>query len=274
MSLTVGSKDYSESLILGQIAIAVLGNAGADVTDQTGLSGSATVRSALEDGDIDLYWEYTGTAWVDYLGETESISDPDELFDAVAEADAGNGITWTSMAPANSTYGIAVLTSDAEEYGLESISDLATLLASDPSLATFCGDSEFISRDDGYVGLTEAYGLDIPDSGVTSVEGGFLYAAYAGTGDCFAGDVYSVLYGAIDALNITVLTDDLGFFPPYNPAVSTTSEYSDQIATLLDPVAALLDDETLQGLNELVDVEGEDPADVATDWLTDQGFLD
>src|SRR5699024_8029795 len=90
-SFTVGSKEFTESRVLAQIAIAVLEDAGASTTDQTGISGSATVREALETGEIDLYWDYTGTGWVNILGNTtEDV--PEDLYTAVAQPDPENGV--------------------------------------------------------------------------------------------------------------------------------------------------------------------------------------
>src|SRR5690606_31416114 len=91
--LTVGSKEFTESHVLGQITLVALENEGATVQDQTGISGSATVRQALERGEIDMYWDYTGTGWVNILGHTtEDV--PEDLYAAVAEEDAENGIAW------------------------------------------------------------------------------------------------------------------------------------------------------------------------------------
>src|SRR5215213_3907829 len=83
-SVTVGSKEFTESVLLGQITIAALQAAGAEAADQTGLTGTDTVRAALESGEIDLYWEYTGTGWVNILGNTTADL-PDDLFAAVSE---------------------------------------------------------------------------------------------------------------------------------------------------------------------------------------------
>ncbi|MFO8075198.1 MAG: glycine betaine ABC transporter substrate-binding protein, partial [Egibacteraceae bacterium] len=89
--VTVASKEFTEQVILGQMLVIALEDAGADVTDETSLAGTAVVREALETGEIDAYWEYTGTAWADIYGETEIVADPDELLERVAELDAEAG---------------------------------------------------------------------------------------------------------------------------------------------------------------------------------------
>jgi osmoprotectant transport system substrate-binding protein len=127
-SLTVGSKEFTEQLILGQITKLALEDAGAEVEDQLGLVGSTAVRDALVAGDIDLYWEYLGTGWVTYLENEQGIPDPQEQFEAVRDADARNNITWLEPAPFNNTYAIATTNETAEEQGITSISDIRQLI--------------------------------------------------------------------------------------------------------------------------------------------------
>ena len=93
VSLSVGSKEFTEQLVLGQVGVQALEAAGADVEDRTNLSGSSVVRQALESCEIDLYYEYTGTGWITILGETEPVPGAQAQFDAVKEADAANDIT-------------------------------------------------------------------------------------------------------------------------------------------------------------------------------------
>jgi glycine betaine/choline ABC-type transport system substrate-binding protein len=127
-SLTVGSKEFTEQLILGHITKLALEKAGAAVDDQIGLVGSTAVRQALRSANIDLYWEYLGTGWVTYLDNTEGIPDPQEQYEAVRDADAVNGITWLEPAPFNNTYAIAVTNETAKELGISSISEVKDLI--------------------------------------------------------------------------------------------------------------------------------------------------
>jgi glycine betaine/choline ABC-type transport system substrate-binding protein len=128
VSVTVGSKEFTEQLILGYITKFALEDAGAEVGDQIGLVGSTTVREALTSGEIDLYWEYLGTAWVTYLGNEAGIPDVQQQFEAVRDADADNGITWLEPAPFNNTYAIALTDENAEELGITSISEIGPLI--------------------------------------------------------------------------------------------------------------------------------------------------
>jgi glycine betaine/choline ABC-type transport system substrate-binding protein len=127
-SLTVGSKEFTEQLILGNITKAALEDAGAEVSDQIGLVGSTTVREALTSGEIDMYWEYLGTGWVTYLGNEEAIPDAAEQYEAVRDADVPNGVTWLPAAPFNNTYAIAIAEETAEEFDITSISDIGPLI--------------------------------------------------------------------------------------------------------------------------------------------------
>jgi len=127
-TLSVGSKEFTEQLILGKMAIIALEDAGFTVEDNTGLGGSTVARSALEEGAIDLYWEYTGTAWITHLGHDNPITDPEECYQAVKEEDAQNGLVWLDYAPLNNTYTIMLRRDMAEELGIETISDLAAYL--------------------------------------------------------------------------------------------------------------------------------------------------
>lgn len=128
--ITVGSKEFTEQLILGQITIQLLENKGFKVEDQTGLNGSVVVRTALEEKEVDLYWEYTGTAWLTYMDNEEAITDSEECYEKVKEVDAANGLVWLDYAPFNNTYTLMMRKADADAYGIKTISDLAEVVKS------------------------------------------------------------------------------------------------------------------------------------------------
>ncbi|QZY51463.1 glycine/betaine ABC transporter substrate-binding protein [Leucobacter tenebrionis] len=269
-SLTVGSKEFTESHILGQITILALENAGADVTDQTGISGSATVREALESGEIDLYWDYTGTAWINILGNT-SENLPEDLYAAVAEADAANGIAWLEPAPFENSYRIAVKSDFAEKNDLASMTDLSEYLAENPKDATICAASEFINRDDGLPGIEEAYGIDFGSP--VELDLNLIYTQVGES--CTVGEVFST-DARIISNDLTVLEDDQKFFVEYAGLVSLRQETLDEypaIAEIMAPISEALTNEVMTELNGQVDNDGEDPRDVAEEWLQEQGFI-
>jgi osmoprotectant transport system substrate-binding protein len=274
-TFVVSSKDFTESILLGKITADVLKAHGATITDKTNIKGSANTRAALTSGDIDMYWEYTGTAWITYQKNTTPISDPKAQYDAVKKADATAGIAWLDAAPMNDTYAMAIRSSEAGPLNVKTLSDLAKLSTSNPSAATFCIESEFSTRDDGFPGMTKAYGITAAKPGVKLLDTGVIYNETAKGKTCNFGEVFAT-DGRISALKLTVLDDDKHFFPNYNAALtlkqSLLTKYP-AIATYIDPVAAKLDNATMTELNAKVDADGEDPGDVAQEWLKAQGLV-
>ena len=276
-SITVGSKDFDEQLILGEISVALLEDAGVDVTNEVNLGGTDAARAALESGEIDHYWEYTGTAWISFFGETDPIPDRVEQYEAVREREAAErGLFWLEPTPFNNTYGIAVSQEADAELGVDTISEMGELLDTDPDAVTLCVESEFNVRDDGLPGMEEHYGFEIPSGNVTVLDTGVIYGATADRDPCNFGEVFTT-DGRIAALDLTVLEDDQAFFPLYNVSPvfveDVWAEYGSALEALYAPVAAALDDDTMAALNARVSADGERPADVASDWLTENGFI-
>ncbi|MGW2556449.1 glycine betaine ABC transporter substrate-binding protein [Streptomyces sp. NPDC001635] len=276
-SFTVGSKDFSEQIILGQMTIDLLRANGAHVTDKTNIKGSASTRKALQSGDISMYWEYTGTGWITYLHNTKPVADTRKQFEQVAFADLKkNSIAWIDPpAPLNNTYAIAVRKDKADQLGVKSLSDLAALSKSQPSEATFCIESEFSTRDDGFPGLLKAYGIKAPHDNVKMLDTGLIYTETAKGSTCNFGEVFAT-DGRIPANKLVVLNDDKHFFPVYQPALTleqkTLSKYP-QLEDTFAPLAKKLTTSEMQKLNARADVQGDDPKDIAHDWLQDHGFI-
>lgn len=271
-SFTVSSKDFTESILLGKITEYLLQAHGASFTDKTDIKGSVNTRDALTAGQVDMYWEYTGTAWITYLKNTKPIADPNAQFQAVKSADAANGIAWLNPAPMNDTYALATRAGEADKLGVHSLSDLAKL---PPSDATYCIESEFSTRDDGFPGMTKAYGLTAGKDQIKMLDTGVIYTETAKGSTCNFGEVFAT-DGRISALKLTVLKDDKNFFPNYNASLtlkqSLLTKYP-AIATIVDPVAAKLDDAAMTELNAEVDAQGLPADQVAKDWLKQNGFI-
>ncbi|MGO1911608.1 MAG: glycine betaine ABC transporter substrate-binding protein [Corynebacterium sp.] len=269
--ISVGSKNFTEQVLLGKMAIILLQSAGASVTDLTSVPGASTSRQAQLDGEIDFQWEYTGNGWINYLGNDDPIVDEEEQYRAVRDGDRENGLEWLPVGPMNNTYGFAATSDRAAELGVENLSDVAEL---PPEELTFCVESEFESRNDGFEPMLEAYGLS-PDEVQTSVmDTGAVYQATA-DGVCNFGEVFTT-DGRIKSLDLQVIDDDKVFFPKYNLSGVVRQDVLDeypQIAELFAPVVELLDDETMIDLNARIDVDGEEPTDVALDWLEQEGFI-
>ena len=277
-SITVGSKDFDEQLILGNISKLALEGAGADVKDEINTGGTDVTRAALTSGAIDTYWEYNGTAWISFFKETEPIPDRVEQYQVVADRDLKeNKLHWLQPANFNNTYALAFPSEASDELGNPStLSDLGDLISSDPGNATLCVESEFSVRDDGLPGMEKTYGYQFPKNNVTVLDTAIVYSAADKREPCNFGEVFTS-DGRVSALDLTVLEDDKGFFPLYNPSPVFTddvySEYGDELDAIFDPISEALTQEEMTALNERVSVDLEQPDDVAKDWMSENGFI-
>lgn len=275
-AFTVGSKEFTEQEVLCQITIQALRSAGATVNEKCGLSGSNTVRSALTSGRIDLYWEYTGTAWISYLKHTTPITDPAKQYQAVAQEDLSKyQVQWLRPAPFNNTYALAVKQSLGQQLGVTTLSDYAKLAQSDPAKASLCVASEFVARNDGLPGLEKTYGFTLPIGHIATLAEGAIYSSIGKSRPCNFGEVFTT-DGRIKGLGLTALQDDKQFFPVYNPAVTVRKSVADanpNLAKVLEPISQALDTTSMQQLNTAVDIEGQQPAKVAQSWLQSKGFI-
>ncbi|MER5949203.1 glycine betaine ABC transporter substrate-binding protein [Streptomyces sp. NPDC001904] len=272
--LVVTSKEFTEQLILGAIMGIAFQAAGAEVIDRTGIQGSVGAREAIKSGDADAMYEYTGTAWITYLGNSDPITDPQKQWLAVKEADAKNGITWLPPAPLNNTYALAMNQANFKKYGTKTLSEVAALAKSDPKAVTVCVESEFANRADGLRGMEKTYGMKIPASNITQMDSGIIYTQVK-KGSCTFGEVYTT-DGRIRSMNLQVMEDDKHFFPNYNAAPEINSkayEKYPQMAEVLDPISKKLTNSVAQDLNAKVDVDGKDPHQVALDWMVKEGFV-
>ncbi|WP_127784551.1 glycine betaine ABC transporter substrate-binding protein [Rhodococcus sp. X156] len=274
VSLTVGSKDFTEQLILGYMIEYALSAAGADVRDLTNIQGSNSTHQAMLNGQVDITFEYTGTGWINYLKNEKPIPDATKQFEAVRDADAKNGLVWVNPAPMDNTYALAMSRKVAEETGVKTLSDYAELVKKDPALAQTCLETEFVSRQDGFPGMAATYGFDPAVVPVKTLQTGLIYASTA-TGGCRFGEVFTT-DGRILGLDLQLVEDDKQFFPRYNATVVIRQEVAEkypEIATVLEPISKILTNEEITKLNAKVDVDGEDPAEVARQWMVDKGFV-
>lgn len=275
---SVGSEDFAEQRVLGQISIQALEAAGADVTDRTGLGGNEAVRQALLDDDISLYWEYTATGWLVFLANTTPISDPQEQYEAVAEQDLEeNNIEWLQPAPANNTYTIVSSPETSQELGVENVSDLARLVEENPEEATLCfgNENDFQSRVDGLPGLEQAYGFEFPEENLIITPLDTVYEFVAQGERCNFGVAF-LTSGLLKERDLKIIEDDENFFAVYNPAPTMkddTLRENPRLEQLFAQISEKLDTKTLQELNSRVEVDGESPEAVAENWLRENGFV-
>jgi len=272
--LTVTSKEFTEQLILGAMMGIAFQAAGADVLDRTGIQGSIGAREAVKSGDADGMYEYTGTAWITYQGNSEPIPDPQKQWQAVHDADLRNGLTWLPPSQLNNTYALAMNQANFKKYGTRTLSEVAALAKKDPGAVTLCVESEFANRADGLPGMEKAYGMSVPAKNVTQMDTGIIYTQVK-KGSCTYGEVFTT-DGRIKSMNLAVMEDDKKFFPNYNvaPEINTKAlKKWPAIAEVLDPVTKKLNNTVARTLNAKVDVDGEDPHQVALDWMKAEGFV-
>ncbi|WP_280358857.1 glycine betaine ABC transporter substrate-binding protein [Nocardia otitidiscaviarum] len=276
VAITVGSKDFTEQIVLGYLIEFALSAAGAQVRDLTNIVGSNSLRAAQERGQIDIAYDYTGTGWINYLGNETPVPGSREQFEAVRDADlAAHGMVWAAMAPMNNTYAIATSARTAEETGVRTLSDYAALVAADPAAAATCVGTEFNVRQDGFPGMTRTYGIDAGRVPKQIVQDALVYQAVADARQCRFGSV-AATDGRIPALDLRLLTDDRGFFPQYNAALVMREDFATahpEVIEVLTPISRLLTNETITELNRQVDVEGREPAQVAREWMAERGFV-
>ena len=162
-TITVGSKNFSENVLLGKMAIILMQSAGANVTDLTNIPGSAAARQAMLDGQIQAMWEYTGTGWITYLGHDKPIPDEEKQYTAVRDEDLKkNELVWLKPAPMNNTYGFAITKKVFDKYKITKLSELKKVPVEE---RTFCVESELINRPDGLKGMLEKYGVPLGSAG-------------------------------------------------------------------------------------------------------------
>ncbi|PSN11091.1 quaternary ammonium transporter [filamentous cyanobacterium CCP5] len=268
-TISVGSKDFTEQLILGEMYALLLEEEGLTVERKLNLGGTPVAQAALESGEIDLYPEYTGTGLLTVL-KAPVMTDPQEVYQTVADGYAEQfNLVWLEPAPMNNTQALATTPEVAEEYGLTSISDLAA----NASQLVMIGPPEFEVREDGLPGIKEAYG-DFDLESYKAVDAGLRYQGLVdGEADvavAFGTD------GEIAAYDLLVLEDDKNIFPPYQvaPVVRQEAlEANPEIADALNRLSPLLDDDTMRQLNYEVSGNQREPADVAREFLVDAGLI-
>jgi len=270
--LVIGGKNFTEQQLLTEMTAQYLDHLGYDVERKAGM-GSAVLRKAQENGQIDMYWEYTGTSLLVYNKVEEKISSPEAVYEKVKALDAEKGLVWLNPSKANNTYALAMRSAEAEEKGLSSLSDLTKAL-NDGQKLTLATNAEWYSRNDGYKELQKAYGFKMGRSQIKRMDSGLTYVALKeGQVDIalvFATD------GRIPAFDFRVLKDDKGFFPDYaiTPVVrEETLKANSKLAEQLNALSAQIDTDTMSALNARVDVESISIEQVAADFLKNAGLL-
>jgi osmoprotectant transport system substrate-binding protein len=274
-TLVIGSKNFTEQRVLGEIMIQLLAKHGFKTVDKTGLGGTLVARTALENGQIDTYMEYTGTALVTMLKEKEVITDPVACYDFVKKADLErNGLVWLPYMSFNNTYCLLMTKKSATEKGIKTLSDLSKYVKANPKAVSFGLNDEFYARPDGYKPLQEKYDFQFPDDKIIKMAPGLLYKALTdGQVDVAMGFATD---GRIKGFDLVVLEDDLNYFPVYNPAPVVKKEIAakyPELEKIFSGLSAKLDTQTMTDLNYAVDGEHKNVKDVVAEWLKKAGLI-
>ena len=270
-SIVVGGKNFTEQQIMSQMTAQLLQAKGFNPDVKAGM-GSAVLRQAQESGQIDVYWEYTGTSLITYNKISDRMSATD-TYAKVKELDAAKGLVWLNPSKANNTYSLAMNQDDAKKQGIVTISDLAKKVK-DGAKLTFGSNAEFYARPDGLKPLEQMYGFEFARENVKRMDTGLVYQALkekqVDVGLVFATD------GRIPAFNFVVLKDDKNYFPAYalTPVVrKQVLDANPKLAEYLNALSAKLDDATMARLNASVDVDKKTVEDVAKTFLKEQGLV-
>lgn len=274
VQLTIGSKNFTEQIVLGEIYAQALEAAGYDVSTDLNLGSEQVALKALQNGEISGYPEYTSTALTAFfdVAPEDVPGDPQEAFEQSQPDFEAEGLVAYPPTPFSSANAVGLLTSTAEDLGLSSISDLE-----DHQDLTLAGSTECRQRIDCLAGLEEYYGLTDLRENFTPVDIGLRYEVLdKGNADL------SILFTTDAQLSTsdeyTTLEDDMGVLPAGNVLFVASQEAADEagpdFGATIEKVQENLTLEVMQELNARVDVDREEEADVAADYLSEFGYVE
>ena len=279
-NIVVSSKMDTEGALLGSMIKLVLIQNGYTVTDKIQLGGTPIVRKALIAGEIDIYPEYTGNgAFFFYESESPVWKEADKAYARVKELDlAQNNLVWLRSAPANNTWAIAVQKDLANREGLATLSDLAAYVNRGGTIK-LAGSEEFVNSPAALPAFYQAYDFTFKSDQLLILSGGNTATTEKAASEGIDGVNAAMAYGTdgqLAAFGLVVLEDDRHIQPVYQPAPvvrrAVLEKYPD-LPKLLDPIFEKLDLVTLQSLNAKIVVDGQNPEDVARQWLQSAGFM-
>ncbi|MBU8879928.1 glycine/betaine ABC transporter substrate-binding protein [Bacillus sp. FJAT-29790] len=268
-TIKVGSKNFTEQFILGEIYAQAFEAAGYPVERKLNLGGTLVAYEALKSGDIDLYPEYTGTALMDIL-KGEPLGDGDAVYEEVKAGMKNENIEVLNKTGFNNTYVLVATKEVAEKYNLKTLTDLSEKA---PELK-FALIPEFGERADGLPGLQKTYGgFNFKNAQLFEI--GLKYRALtSGEVDVTIGFGTD---GQIAGFNLVALEDDKNFWPPYHAAPlvrQSVVEENPEVAEILNKINSLLTDDVMASLNWKADGDDkEEPSAIAKEFLKENGFL-
>ncbi|MFC7320563.1 ABC transporter permease/substrate-binding protein [Halobacillus campisalis] len=269
--ITIGAKQGAEpAILINMYKLLIEEETDISVGLEENLGKTDLVFSALQEGSIDMYPEFTGTAIVSLLDSEAESNDSDEVYEQAREGMSEEfGLAFLDPMEFNNTYAVATTEETAEQYDLETIGDLQEV--EDEITAGFT--LEFNDRQDGYQGMKEIYGLDLGE--VRTMDPGLRQGAIE-DGEVDIIDAYATDAYMID-LNLTTLDDPENLFPPYQGAPlmrEDTLEQYPEIEDALSQLGGQINEEQMREMNYEVDFDDRDPEEVAREFLIEEGFLE
>lgn len=276
-TINLGSKNFTEQHVLAALTAQYLTAKGYTV-NQTSDLATIIMRNALENQQLDMVWDYTGTALIIYNHIDQRMSDA-EAYQTVKRIDAEKGLEWLNPAPLNNTYALAMTRSAAEANGIKTVSDLVTKMdavSKDPNTRNWqLGfDMEFAGRPDGLKPMQEMYKLRLARPQIRQMDPGLVYNAIR-DGFVNAGLVYTT-DGRVKGFDLVVLEDDLHYFPSYaaTPVIRADILAANPgLADDMNKLSALLDNDTISALNAKVDIEHRNVDKVAAEFLREHQLI-
>jgi osmoprotectant transport system permease protein len=262
-AIVVGSKNFTEQVVLGELLAQTLERRGLTVTRRLNLGGSFICDRAIRSGDIDAYVEYTGTALAAILKQP-IVKDPETSFVAVRDAYGRAGLSVLPPLGFNNTFAIVVRRADADALGLQTVDDLRRVEGQwRPGFGY-----EFAERADGYPGLASAYGLRFT-APPRVMELDLVYRALATKQvDVIAGDATS---GLIRSLDLAILRDNRAYFPPYYAVPIVRSAVllaHPEVREAISQLAGKISEDDMRAMNAAVDVDHRDVAATVREFLS------
>lgn len=278
-AVKVGSKKFTEQELLGYMALEALkSNTDLEVKDEVGLGGSTTNFKALKEGQIDVYWEYTGTSWATLPpSNDEVITDPEKLYQKLDEGwDDKHGLEYLKRAPFNNTYVLTANPNWVEKTGVKTVSEFASYINDGNTDLTVVMNAEFQSRADGWPGLAKHYGFADTRKklNIKNIGSGLTYQV-AGEGEAAVGMGFNT-NPKILKFDLKVLEDDKNFFPVYNPAPLASQDALDshsEMKPALNAIGGKLSTDIIRELNRRVSIDGEDAQEVAKQFLKEKNII-
>jgi len=271
--ITIGAKSLTEQYLLMKMSALLLKDRGYKVNEMVFLDSPA-IRSAMEAGVADLYWEYTTTARI-YYHKQSPLYEPEEAYREVAKTDATRGIVWLSKSTFNSSWALLMRKDISEQLHIYRISDLAKYVRSRNTKMKFATNGEYLTREDGLDRLKQIYDFELPDEQVVAIESDLLSQTVKdGRADVAVGMASDP---RIKKNNLVLLEDDRKVFPPYDAApviLEDTLARHPELGGILNRLSPFITNENMLDLMYQVDILQKDITKTSRDFLVKHKLLE